>query len=662
MEHVKAVRRGGVLSLLVGALVLLGAGPALAHPSVLATSPQAGYSVTASPSRVEVVFDEPVTVADRGMRLARDDGSVLRTSAVERQQGGRRLALRVREDLPGGRYVVRWTVTAQDGDVVDGGYDFAVAVDGGAGAAAAGLGGSAVGGTAGLTAAVLLRWLLFAGLVLALGGWVGDRLAHRAASRSGAEVPYVTPPVVLGAVLGVVAAVGLLVHLAGLGSLLAGVPAVFSDGLPPKPAARIVLTELVLLAAAAVLASVTARRWAALALGGVVAAEGLRNHLSARAGLLGAALMVVHLGAVSGWLGGLVHVLRTARAWRGQGGLIRRLVAAYARLAFWLFLVVVGTGTVASLLLVPSLRDLVATGYGRVLLAKIALVVPAAGLALAARRLLPGAGDVPPRLLRHATAERGVLAVVLLGSATLVSVPAVAPATTDVGYPVGATGAAVRLGARTGQVSTQIAASENQLEIRVRAPDDDPLVSGRGPEYLVSARVLTPGSDGLRTVALRPCGPGCFLAPVPWGRGLNSLDLRVDAMGWRGGAAVFAVPWPPRTDTDVLRQVVAAMRAAGRFQMRETVTSDTSRPAPPAHEFTLTAEQFLASGPYGDGSQVTDVVVLPSADRTGPREIVFGLPAEGVSIGMVLDRSRRIVRETVTAPKHQIERQFRYGR
>jgi len=652
-RRMTTVWRGFVPALLAGILLLLVAPSVQAHPSVLATSPQAGYSITRPPQRVEVVFDESVAVADRAVRLTRDDGSLVTTAPLRRLQGGRRLVLGVDEELPPGRYVVRWTVTAQDGDVVDGGFDFAVAGAGDTSAATSGL--SA--GTAGLCAAVMLRWLLFAGLVLAVGGWVGERIAARA--RRDRPAPLVVAPLRLGAALGVLAAVGLLIHQAGRGSLLAGVPALLRGGLPGGPAARIVLAELVLFTAAGLLAR-RWPRWATAALFGVVLAEAFRNHLSVRAGVLGAVLMATHLLAVCAWVGGLVQVLRTARVWRAKGLPVRALLARYARVAFWLFVLVVATGTVASLLLVPTLNDLVETTYGRVLLVKIGLVVLVAVLALAARAVLPRGEDVPPGLLRRAAAERAVLVLVLAASATLVSLPAITSTTADVGYPVAASGPVVRLGTLTGQVSAQIAASENLLEVRLRTPDADPLVSERPPAYRIAARVLSPGNNGPRTVALRPCGPGCFLGPVAWERGVNSLDLRVDVPGWHGGAAVFAVPWPPRTDDTVLRAVVAAMQRAERFGIREVVTSDTSRPAPPAQTVTVTAEELLASDPYGDGSQVTDVVLLPRPHGSAEREIAFGLPAEGVSVRMVIDRSGRILRESIAAPKHLTERTFGY--
>ncbi|MGI5254262.1 CopD family protein [Actinacidiphila glaucinigra] len=106
----------------------------------------------------------------------------------------------------------------------------------------------------------------------------------------------------------------------------------------------------------------------------------------------------------------------------------RPLLIAYARLAVWLFAVVVVTGLVSALLLVPF-SDLATTSYGQVLLAKLVLVAAASALAVAARRHLQR--HQTPR--RPAGIEAAVLAGVLALSAVLTVLPA--PAQTDPSLP-----------------------------------------------------------------------------------------------------------------------------------------------------------------------------------------------------------------------------------
>jgi copper transport protein len=606
------------------------ASPAVAHPTLLATAPEAGYAVETAPDHVTLVFDEPVQAGPRAVRVLDDGGEPVRTSEVAREQGGRRLVVRLLEEPDPGRYVVRWRVTAQDGDVVDSAFDFAVATSDGE------LRGREDAQTAGLPLVAFLRWVLFVGLVGALGGRVGEWLTRRTLP----DVDPVRSLVRPSALVGLVAAVGLLVHLA----VTAG-------------SARAVLLLAVAAGGFAVAAALASARRAWLVvppLGAVVLAEAWRNHLGTQGGAVGATVVAVHLAAVAVWVGALVHVLRMARAVRGPGSGIRRLVGAYARMALGLFLVVVATGTVGALLLVPSLDALVGTAYGRVLLGKLTLVAGVAVLALAARRRLTRGGWP---LGRAASVERGTLVAVLAASAVLVSLPTPAPATQDLGFPLPVSGPVVRLGTLAGHVSVGVAASENQLELRLRVPDDQVrLGEAPPPPFRVAARVSTAAVSGA-AVALRPCGPGCFVGPVQWSSGVNHLDVRFDAPGWHGGAAVMAIPWPPRVERDVLVRVVETMRAEQSFELVETVTSDTSRAAPPAQTVTLDGPYFLDSEPYGDSPDM-DVVVL---DRVDGRTVVgFGLPAEGVHVRLELDESYRIVAETLAAPKHLVQRTFTY--
>jgi copper transport protein len=142
-------------------------------------------------------------------------------------------------------------------------------------------------------------------------------------------------------------------------------------------------------------------------------------------GIAGAVVLAVHLVAISVWVGTLVQLLRVARANRARTVRLRPAFAVYARLALALVLVVALSGTVGALLLVPTVRDLTGTGYGRALLAKLVLVAVVAVLAWSARRRLtrsPGTVEPVARL------EAMTLAAVLAVSAVLISLPTPAPA------------------------------------------------------------------------------------------------------------------------------------------------------------------------------------------------------------------------------------------
>ncbi|MGH9250727.1 MAG: copper resistance CopC/CopD family protein, partial [Acidimicrobiales bacterium] len=437
-----AQRLVAVLGAVVG-LLLFEAGPARAHPTLLATSPEAGYAVAAPPEQVVLVFDEPVT--PHFVRVLADGRDPAETAEAVSEQGGRRLVVGLAEDLAAGRYVVRWQVTAQDGDVVESAFDFAVGSD------AAGLSGRAGERTTGLPLVVALRWLLFAALAVALGGLAGQVLVRLSGPQPRPEPRSL---VIRASVVGALAGTGLLAQLAVTGG---------------GRAAPLLGIEVAGFAAAAVFGE--RRRPATLAsLGVVVAAEAWRNHLGVQDGAFGAAVVAVHLAAVALWVGALVHVLRTARAWGWRGRSVRRLATSYARAALAVFVIVVTTGTVGALMVVPSLPALVETGYGRTLLAKLVLVAVVTALAVFARRRLYRRGDAP--LGRAARVESVTLVGVLAVTALLVSLPTPAPATQDLGVPLPGAGPVVRLGTLAGQVAVGLAASENQLELRLLVPDD----------------------------------------------------------------------------------------------------------------------------------------------------------------------------------------------
>ncbi len=629
-----SVRRVALVACAVGLLAFGTALPASAHPTLLTTSPEAGYSVGSAPHQVTLVFDEPVSVEPRGVRIEDGDRKPVRSSEVIREQGGRRLVVNLLEDLPAGRYVVRWQVTAQDGDVVDAGFDFAVATT------AAGLRGRETVAAPAFGLVTVLRWLFFLSLVGVLGGLVGERIARR-------NVPEAARPrslVVPAAVAGSLAAAGLLAQVV-----------VATDGV--GRAGYVLGVESLGFAVVAVLAR-RSRTWLVVwPVLAVVAAESLRNHLGTQRGVAGALVVAVHLLSISVWLGALIHLLRVAHTNRGGNARVGSAFRAYSRLALWLFGLVVATGTVATLLLVPSFGALTGTAYGRTLLVKLALVAVVAVLAWFARRRLSAtsASSAP----RPARAEATTLVAVLAATAVLVSLPTPAPATSDIGYPAPASGPVIRLGTLAGQIAVGIAASENQLEVRLRVPDDGvQLGDSQPPQYRVAARVNTPGAPA-GTVALRPCGPGCFVGPVAWRPGTGYVDLRVDAPGWHGGAAVFPIHWAPVVASNVLPRVRAAMLAQSSIRVVETVTSDTSQAAPKPQTVTVGGDEFLDSEPYGSPP---DPEVVVGARPGGGSVLTFGLPAEGIQVKLEVDASYRIIAETLAAPKHLTKRTFTYPR
>ncbi|MFF7134003.1 copper resistance protein CopC [Streptomyces sp. NPDC008196] len=109
---------GSFLSLAVA--LLLGTAAA-AHATLLFTSPTADATVADSSKSLALVFDQPVSL---------NGSSVLEPSArlgkAALSQGDQAVTVPVRSTLPEGVHTIDWQVTARDGDVMTGGYRFAV--------------------------------------------------------------------------------------------------------------------------------------------------------------------------------------------------------------------------------------------------------------------------------------------------------------------------------------------------------------------------------------------------------------------------------------------------------------------------------------------------------------------------------------------------------
>lgn len=268
----------------------------------------------------------------------------------------------------------------------------------------------------------LERALLLLGLAVALGGLSGRGLARNFKGTMPAPLPE--PLALQGCVLGMVGAAALTVtalvdpHLATnlARPLVAG----------PRSAATLVfaIIELACFALAALLLKLGKPGPSVQPLLGVVLAEALRAHPEGILPLAGALLSICHLLPAVVWAGMLLYVLQAAVAWRADPVAIQVLVKLYGNAAAWLFAIVVITGVISAVLLVP-VSSLLTTDYGRFLIVKAALVAIVAGLALAGRATMkrlamPGAG--PPRVTKL---ECATLALVLLitGLLTVITPP-----------------------------------------------------------------------------------------------------------------------------------------------------------------------------------------------------------------------------------------------
>jgi copper transport protein len=625
--------------------VLLWPTAAVAHPALVETTPGAGYAVTSPPEAIVVTFNEPVTPVGEALALRVTDGESV-PLAVEVQQGGSSLRGVPDKELAAGSYEASYRVVALDGDLIEGTFAFGVATPVAA-ASSAGAGAQddpdeVRPGTA------LPRSLVFLGLALALGGIAGAVIARREVGDLAATRPWTRT----GAILGLSGAVIMLLQVASFQP--SGVPPLLQTSAP----ARLLAGEAGLFLIALIAARAPRRgAVASVALAGVVLLEGIRAHPGEAVGSFGVLLTVVHLAAAAVWVGGLVHVVRLAVAWRGRSLATWLVVGAYARVAAALLLVVVVTGTLSALLLLPTLNDWSGTTYGQVLLLKLGLFAAAVAAALTARirhrrgvdngREVVNSKNRPWVLSKVARFEAALLALVVVVTAGLTSAtpPRLVSQTALLPAP---TGAVLRVAERVNQVTVALVASDGRLEAQAYAPAAQERV-----DYDLELEVET-ADNGVISPDLQSCGDACWSAEVDWATGVNVVRADVAATGWDGGSTRIEVRWPPQPANDLLRTVQTVMGAQAEIAATESVTSGFGTAT--THTSTRTGQEFLEDEPWSDGG-VTDPVLY---DIDGARRLAFAMPVLGYHFTMTLDEQSRIVAARVVTGKHLIRRNYSY--
>jgi copper transport protein len=636
-----------VLILLAALAVVVAPTSALAHPALLETTPGAGYAVTSPPEAVAVTFNEPVTPIGDALTLRLTGGATIPLD-VSLAQGDRSLQGVPDKTLDAGSYEVSYRVIALDGDLIEGTFPFGVATPVDADSSAGGL--SQDDPDEVQPSSALPRALLFLGLALALGGMVGAAIARREAGR----VPAPAPLTRVGAVLGLVGAIALLLQVTSLN--LTRLPELLRNSEP----ARLLTAEAALFAVALLAARGPVRGAVAVAaLSLVVLLEGVRAHPGEAVGSAGVALTVVHLAAAAIWVGGLVHVVRLAFTWRGKSLATWVVVGAYARLALALFVLVFATGTLSALLLLPTLGDWTGTTYGQVLLLKLALFTAATLAALAARtrhrRGLERDRDVIDRkagtpwvLSRVARLEAALLVAVVAVTAGLTSAtpPRLVSQTSVLTAP---TGAVLRVAERVNQVTVALVASDGRLEAHTYAP-------GAQDDVEYDLDIWIKKSDGdTKRLQLDACGAGCWTGAVTWADGVNVVDVDVTATGWKGGEAAITVAWPPQPANDLLRRVQTVMGGQSQILATETVTSGFG--AAPTTTSTRAGQEYLEDEPWAEGG-VTDPVV--HTDEAGERTLLFAMPVLDYHFAFVLDDQDRVSTSRIVTRNHLLERRYEY--
>ena len=421
--------------------VLVVASAASAHAMLVSSGPANDEVLERAPAQVVLRFNESVETAFGSIRVY--DGAARRVDegGTTRPQP-REVAVALRSGLPRGTYTVAWRVVSADSHPVSGAFVFHV---GKPGVGAAGVASQVLDEQAGSRAVDrsfdVVRFLNFAFILLCVGGATALALVLRG------EAPGLRRPLWLAlagaaALLALVSLVGIGLEGAkasGLGLDAAVRGSLIRDVLETQ-FGRVWVLRAALALAVAVLAALALwsprRRHRALAasacvLGVAIAITPALSGHARVAGTLAVASDWVHVLAASAWIGGLAFVLLALWQARGERWqLAARAVPRFSALAVVSVAALLLAGVVSGFLEVRSWAGLWQTTYGRLLLVKVALVLPLLGLGafnnrFSVPRLRAGIASAHERrrFLRATAAELSLVVVIVGVTAVLVAEP-----------------------------------------------------------------------------------------------------------------------------------------------------------------------------------------------------------------------------------------------
>jgi copper transport protein len=436
----RAVRRLLAAMTVAAACAALPSG-AWAHAALLDTSPQASVTVDGSPARVSLTYSEAVEPSFAVVSVS-DAAAHPQTTGPPKRSPANPDTLQVPlKHLTKGWYLVFWRVISVDGHPVRGAFTFAVGPNPGP---APQFQIPSLSETAATPRLLVARWLMFLSLMVAAGLLafrlvIGRPLTRRVRGSSLRAVGVATL-VALG--------VGLIVTpiyldlataeftLRSAFDLGALIPLMHKSSFGRSLIDLEIVLALSFVAAAVAIwvdrpdreqrsvAEILAGIGVVLALGAALLVPGLSGH-AGQYSPRGVSLTVDWLHLLSGglWIGGLIALTIvgiTAHSSRRVASFVV-LVPRFSRVAFASVLVLIASGTIASIIRLPTLASLWNTGYGQALLVKIGLLL--AALVLAAFNLLrtkprleaserrPGLGESTASTLRRLVGGEAVLVV-----------------------------------------------------------------------------------------------------------------------------------------------------------------------------------------------------------------------------------------------------------
>jgi copper transport protein len=375
--------------LLLFALLQMTMAGAFAHASLIETLPADGAMLRKAPADVTLIFNEPV--APLVFKLLLPDGSVRPLTHSMTVDNG--LKLDLPDSTAPGTYLLSWRVVSADGHPVGGALTYSVggrSAGNAAEAAALSAASSALPISRSQTAAI---WLTRLGLYLALFIGVGAALFRGFMPGASPPALWAIPVLAAGLLL-----LPLAVGLQGLDAL--ALP--WNDLSEWQPwyaslqttygtTAWLMLASLI--TACAALALIAARRWsrlfalaAALLLGVALATSGHASSASPQ--WLARPAVFIHGMMIAAWVGSLLPLLLLLRSDRPESGQATAALMRFSRVIPWVMFLLLASGATLAVLQLDAIASLWTTNYGRILSAKLILVLLLLAVAAVNRHVL----------------------------------------------------------------------------------------------------------------------------------------------------------------------------------------------------------------------------------------------------------------------------------
>jgi copper transport protein len=400
---VNPTRPGGLrrrlVALLAGLAALLGLGlllaaPALAHATVITSSPADGSRLKTVPHTVTITFDENVGLGNVGYLHVTDQAGKRVDARASYHPGndGTKVADDLQAGLGDGSYTASFRVISADSHPVAGTIRFVV----GNGALVHGSS-SAGSATNGTTSAAFdaVRWISYAGLALLGGVWL--LLTVWPAGRDDRRARAIVWTGWAGATLG-----GLLELLVqgpySAGSNLSRIASssLIDDTLHSNYGELhcvrlLVLGGLAWIFARSLQADARPARWEAVVGAGLVAVaytfSDAGHGATTNPSWVSVPVDMLHVLSMAVWLGGLIMLVAAVLP-RREPDELREVLPVFSRVAMIAVTLLAASGTYAAFRGIGTVNAIFTTTYGLLIVAKVALLVGILAVANLSRRLV----------------------------------------------------------------------------------------------------------------------------------------------------------------------------------------------------------------------------------------------------------------------------------